>query len=151
MSPAAALPAVGFIGLGDQGLPMAIAIAEAGYPLHEWARHPRLVMAGAHATSRAGPGSRPSADAHHPAGLPRAPGGPTPPYRCKDVSVSLHVPGWGRSCAAGSCLLILFEQGGTHCVYMRSPSGSLHQAGGTGRRRGTFPLVPLRVLNDQLR
>lgn len=32
------LPAVGFIGLGDQGLPMALAIAEAGYPLHAWAR-----------------------------------------------------------------------------------------------------------------
>ncbi len=31
-------PAVGFIGLGDQGLPMALAIAEAGYPLHAWAR-----------------------------------------------------------------------------------------------------------------
>ncbi|WP_432825489.1 NAD(P)-dependent oxidoreductase [Dactylosporangium sp. CA-092794] len=34
----ATLPSVGFIGLGDQGLPMAIAIAEAGYPLHAWAR-----------------------------------------------------------------------------------------------------------------
>src|ERR1700729_915950 len=33
-------PAVGWIGLGDQGLPMAVAIAEAGYPLHVWARHP---------------------------------------------------------------------------------------------------------------
>ncbi len=32
------LPAVGFIGLGDQGLPMATAIAEHGYPLHVWAR-----------------------------------------------------------------------------------------------------------------
>lgn len=31
-------PAVGFIGLGDQGLPMAVAIAEAGFPLHAWAR-----------------------------------------------------------------------------------------------------------------
>ncbi len=30
---------VGFIGLGDQGLPMAIAVAEAGYPLHVWARY----------------------------------------------------------------------------------------------------------------
>src|SRR4051812_37705411 len=29
---------VGFIGLGDQGLPMAVAIAEAGYPLHVWDR-----------------------------------------------------------------------------------------------------------------
>lgn len=34
-------PAVGFIGLGDQGLPMAIALAEAGFPLHVWARNPR--------------------------------------------------------------------------------------------------------------
>jgi len=33
-------PAVGFIGLGDQGLPMATAIAEAGFPLHAWARRP---------------------------------------------------------------------------------------------------------------
>lgn len=31
-------PHVGFIGLGDQGLPMATAIAEAGLPLHAWAR-----------------------------------------------------------------------------------------------------------------
>lgn len=31
---------VGFIGLGDQGLPMARAIAEAGFPLHVWARRP---------------------------------------------------------------------------------------------------------------
>src|ERR1700751_2944249 len=31
---------VGFIGLGDQGAPMARAIAEAGWPLHVWARHP---------------------------------------------------------------------------------------------------------------
>lgn len=30
--------AIGFIGLGDQGLPMAIAIAEAGLDLHVWAR-----------------------------------------------------------------------------------------------------------------
>ncbi|GHF19038.1 hypothetical protein GCM10014715_87330 [Streptomyces spiralis] len=33
-------PVVGFIGLGDQGLPMATAIAEAGFPLHTWARRP---------------------------------------------------------------------------------------------------------------
>jgi 3-hydroxyisobutyrate dehydrogenase-like beta-hydroxyacid dehydrogenase len=33
-------PEIGFIGLGDQGLPMATAIAEAGYSLHVWARHP---------------------------------------------------------------------------------------------------------------
>ncbi|MDG4668033.1 NAD(P)-dependent oxidoreductase [Mycobacterium sp. 236(2023)] len=32
--------AVGFIGLGDQGLPMASAIAQAGLDLHVWARRP---------------------------------------------------------------------------------------------------------------
>jgi hypothetical protein len=32
--------AVGFIGPGERGLPMATAIAVAGYPLHVWARHP---------------------------------------------------------------------------------------------------------------
>jgi 3-hydroxyisobutyrate dehydrogenase-like beta-hydroxyacid dehydrogenase len=37
--------AVGFIGLGDQGLPMAIAIAEAGFPLHAWARRPTSLEA----------------------------------------------------------------------------------------------------------
>lgn len=31
---------MGWIGLGDQGLPMARAIAEAGFPLHAWARRP---------------------------------------------------------------------------------------------------------------
>lgn len=31
---------MGFIGLGDQGLPMATAIAEAGFPLHVWGRRP---------------------------------------------------------------------------------------------------------------
>jgi len=31
---------VGFIGLGDQGLPMATAIARAGFSLHTWARRP---------------------------------------------------------------------------------------------------------------
>jgi 3-hydroxyisobutyrate dehydrogenase-like beta-hydroxyacid dehydrogenase len=31
---------IGFIGLGDQGAPMARAIAEAGWPLNVWARHP---------------------------------------------------------------------------------------------------------------
>src|ERR1700722_2762806 len=31
-------PVVGFIGLGDQGLPMAEAIAEAGFALQAWAR-----------------------------------------------------------------------------------------------------------------
>ena len=45
MSADAAKPAVGFIGLGDQGLPMATAIAEAGYPLHVWARHPTSLEA----------------------------------------------------------------------------------------------------------
>ena len=35
-----AKPAVGFIGLGDQGLPMAVVLADAGYPLHVWARAP---------------------------------------------------------------------------------------------------------------
>lgn len=37
--------AVGFIGLGDQGLPMATAIAEAGYELHVWARRPQSLQA----------------------------------------------------------------------------------------------------------
>jgi len=32
---------IGFIGLGDQGGPMARAIAQADWPLHVWARHPR--------------------------------------------------------------------------------------------------------------
>jgi 3-hydroxyisobutyrate dehydrogenase-like beta-hydroxyacid dehydrogenase len=36
---------IGFIGLGDQGAPMAQAIAEAGWPLHVWARHPRSLAA----------------------------------------------------------------------------------------------------------
>lgn len=34
---------VGFIGLGDQGLPMATAIAAAGFSLHVWARRPESV------------------------------------------------------------------------------------------------------------
>jgi 3-hydroxyisobutyrate dehydrogenase-like beta-hydroxyacid dehydrogenase len=38
-------PSIGFIGLGDQGLPMAMAIAEAGYPLHVWARRPNSLDA----------------------------------------------------------------------------------------------------------
>jgi 3-hydroxyisobutyrate dehydrogenase-like beta-hydroxyacid dehydrogenase len=33
---------VGFIGLGDQGLPMAEAIAEAGFPVHAWAPRPEV-------------------------------------------------------------------------------------------------------------
>jgi 3-hydroxyisobutyrate dehydrogenase-like beta-hydroxyacid dehydrogenase len=43
MSPSAGNTSVGFIGLGDQGLPMAIAIAEAGYELHVWARRPSSI------------------------------------------------------------------------------------------------------------
>jgi hypothetical protein len=42
---AEALSSVGFIGLGDQGLPMAVAIAEAGYPLHVWAGRPASLEA----------------------------------------------------------------------------------------------------------
>ncbi|MFJ8888765.1 NAD(P)-dependent oxidoreductase [Streptomyces sp. NPDC102402] len=38
-------PVVGFIGLGDQGLPMARAIAEAGFPLRVWARRPASLEA----------------------------------------------------------------------------------------------------------
>jgi len=38
--PANTRPAVGWIGLGDQGLPMAVGIAGADYPLHIRARHP---------------------------------------------------------------------------------------------------------------
>ena len=34
---------VGFIGLGDQGAPMADAIAEAGHELHVWARHEKAL------------------------------------------------------------------------------------------------------------
>jgi 3-hydroxyisobutyrate dehydrogenase-like beta-hydroxyacid dehydrogenase len=37
MSTAPEKPTVGVISLGDEALPMAIAIAEAGYPLHVWA------------------------------------------------------------------------------------------------------------------
>ncbi|MFI5613094.1 NAD(P)-dependent oxidoreductase [Amycolatopsis sp. NPDC051903] len=36
---------IGFIGLGDQGAPMATAIAEAGFPLHVWARRPASLTA----------------------------------------------------------------------------------------------------------
>jgi 3-hydroxyisobutyrate dehydrogenase-like beta-hydroxyacid dehydrogenase len=32
---------VGFVGLGDQGGPMALAIVEAGFLLHAWARRPQ--------------------------------------------------------------------------------------------------------------
>ena len=41
MPEAIARPVIGFIGLGDQGLPMATAIAESGFDLHTWARRPR--------------------------------------------------------------------------------------------------------------
>jgi len=37
--------AVGFVGLGDQGLPMATAIAGVGFPLHVWARRPESLLA----------------------------------------------------------------------------------------------------------
>jgi 3-hydroxyisobutyrate dehydrogenase-like beta-hydroxyacid dehydrogenase len=36
---------VGFIGLGDQGAPIARAIAEAGFTLHAWARLPASLRA----------------------------------------------------------------------------------------------------------
>jgi 3-hydroxyisobutyrate dehydrogenase-like beta-hydroxyacid dehydrogenase len=36
-------PVVGFIGLGDQGLPMATAIGEAGFAVHTWARRPETL------------------------------------------------------------------------------------------------------------
>ena len=35
-------PSIGWIGLGDQGGPIARAIAEAGYPLHVWSRSGRV-------------------------------------------------------------------------------------------------------------
>jgi 3-hydroxyisobutyrate dehydrogenase-like beta-hydroxyacid dehydrogenase len=38
-------PAVGWIGLGDQGTPIAQAIADNGYPLHVWARRPESLKA----------------------------------------------------------------------------------------------------------
>jgi 6-phosphogluconate dehydrogenase (decarboxylating) len=38
-------PVVGFIVLGDQGLPVASAIAEAGFSLHAWARRPTALDA----------------------------------------------------------------------------------------------------------
>ncbi|WP_406451496.1 NAD(P)-dependent oxidoreductase [Streptomyces sp. NBC_01622] len=55
-SPEQRSPAVGFIGLGDQGAPMAQAIGDRGFDLHVWARRPTSLeaMAGiphtAHAT-----------------------------------------------------------------------------------------------------
>src|SRR3984957_21064850 len=38
-------PTVGYIGLGDQGAPIARAIAEAGFELHAWARKARSLDA----------------------------------------------------------------------------------------------------------
>ncbi|MFF9458649.1 NAD(P)-dependent oxidoreductase [Streptomyces flaveolus] len=38
-------PVVGWIGLGDQGAPMAQAIAELGHDLHVWARRPQSLQA----------------------------------------------------------------------------------------------------------
>jgi 3-hydroxyisobutyrate dehydrogenase-like beta-hydroxyacid dehydrogenase len=37
--------AVGWVGLGDQGAPMARAIAEAGFELHVWVRRPQSLQA----------------------------------------------------------------------------------------------------------
>lgn len=39
------LPPVGFVGFGDQGAPIARAIADGGYPLHVWARRPESLEA----------------------------------------------------------------------------------------------------------
>lgn len=38
-------PVVGFVGLGDQGQPIAQAIADGGFPLHVWARRPESLDA----------------------------------------------------------------------------------------------------------
>ena len=55
MSATSHLPAVGFIGPGDQGAPIARAIAEAGHPLHAWARRSESLetLSGAPYTSHA--------------------------------------------------------------------------------------------------
>ena len=45
MSSATDITNVGFIGLGDQGAPIARAIAEAGFTLHAWARRPASLKA----------------------------------------------------------------------------------------------------------
>ena len=45
MSHSTELPHVGWVGLGNQGAPIARAIAEAGYPLHVWARRPQSLSA----------------------------------------------------------------------------------------------------------
>jgi 3-hydroxyisobutyrate dehydrogenase-like beta-hydroxyacid dehydrogenase len=106
-------PAVGWIGLGDQGLPMAVAIAEAGYPLHVWARRPASLDAPGNAvrlTEACAPfgvdvldapvsGGRPAAEAR---ALTTLVGGPEPvARRCQPVfeSFSAHVVYLG---AAGS-------------------------------------------------
>ncbi|WP_092549977.1 NAD(P)-dependent oxidoreductase [Herbiconiux ginsengi] len=39
MTDATTRPAIGFVGLGDQGAPIAQAIVDGGFPLHVWARH----------------------------------------------------------------------------------------------------------------
>ena len=44
-SATAVITDVGFIGLGDQGAPIARAIAEAGFTLHAWARRPESLNA----------------------------------------------------------------------------------------------------------
>jgi phosphoglycerate dehydrogenase-like enzyme len=44
-SPEQQRPAVGFIGLGDQGAPMAQAIGDRGFDLHVWARRPKSLEA----------------------------------------------------------------------------------------------------------
>lgn len=50
-------PHVGFIGLGDQGGPMAVAVAEGGFALHVWARRPASfgVLAGVPHIAHQGP------------------------------------------------------------------------------------------------
>ena len=37
---------IGFVGLGDQGAPMAEAISDAGFELHVWARRPQFLAPG---------------------------------------------------------------------------------------------------------
>jgi hypothetical protein len=45
MNGSTTIAAVGWIGLGEQGAPLARAIAEAGYTLHVWARRPQSLEA----------------------------------------------------------------------------------------------------------
>ena len=49
------LPTIGWVGLGDHGAPIARAIAEAGYPLHVWARgsHSLAALGGVHCVEHA--------------------------------------------------------------------------------------------------